>query len=224
MNVKKLAGEKAVEYVRDGMTIGLGTGSTVYWTIRKLGELVKQRELQIRAIPTSQQTSDLANELGIPLETFAQATEVDLTIDGADEFNSSLDLMKGGGGALVREKLVAAASNRLIIVADESKLVEKLGKFPLPVEVVPFAWEVTAKRIEGLNCVPTLRRVNGCPYVSDNGNYILDCSFGYMENPAKLDRTIKLLPGVVDTGLFISMADTVIIGTSNGLKVLSKNN
>lgn len=107
-------------------------------------------------------------------------------------------------------------------MADESKSVEEIGKFPLPIEVVPFAWEVTAKRIEGLNCVSTLRRVNGCPYVSDNGNYILDCSFGYIENPAKLDRTIKLLPGVVDTGLFISMADTVIIGTSNGLKVLSK--
>lgn len=222
MDQKQLAGEKAAEFVHEGMTIGLGTGSTVYWTIQRLGEMVKQG-LQIRAIPTSKRTEQLADDLGIPLVTFADVEELDLTIDGADEISPELNLIKGGGGALLREKLVAAASRRLIIVADPSKRVATLGTFPLPVEVVPFAWEVTARRIAALNCVPKLRNVGGQPYESDNGNFILDCAFRAIKDPPLLERQLKLLPGVVESGLFIGMADTVILGGDEGISLIQRD-
>lgn len=218
---KQRAGEKATEFVRDGMTIGLGTGTTVSWTIRRLGELVREG-LRIRGIPTSRRTEELANDVGIPLVTFADVPALDLTIDGADEVNPSLDLIKGGGGALLREKLVAAASQRLVIVVDSSKRVATLGKFPLPVEVVPFAWEVTARRVAALGCVPALRLADGQPYLTDNGNHILDCAFDAIPDPATLHRALKLLPGVVETGLFVGMADTVVVGTAQGVTVLEK--
>jgi ribose 5-phosphate isomerase A len=221
MNAKKLAGEKAVEFIENGMTIGLGTGSTVYWTIRKLGELVQRGELQVRGIPTSKSTEELATNLGIPLVTFADVKELDLTIDGADEINPALDMIKGGGGALLREKLVAASSRRLVIVADETKLVSALGSFSLPIEVVPFAWETTMQRIASLNCIPALRSVDSKPYITDNGNYILDCAFGSIPDPAGLDQTLKLLTGVVETGLFVGVVDTVIVGCDDGVKLLS---
>src|SRR4029079_13646046 len=172
-SLKKLAGEKATEAIRDGMTIGLGTGSTVYFTSMRVGELVRDG-LRVRAIPTSKQTEKLAIENGIELCTFADVQRLDLTIDGADELTPSLDLIKGGGGALLCEKLVAASSDRLIIVADESKCVETLGAFPLPIEVVPFAWQTTARRIENLNIEPHKRKKGNEPFITDNGNYILD--------------------------------------------------
>jgi ribose 5-phosphate isomerase A len=221
MNPKQLAGEKAAEFVKDGMTVGLGTGTTVYWTIKRLGEMVRQG-LRIRGIPTSQRTEQLATEAGIPLTSFAEVSELDLTIDGADEVNPSLDLIKGGGGALLREKLVAAASRRLIIVADTTKQVATLGKFPLPVEVVPFAWEVTARRVSALGCTPILRAVDGQPYVTDNGNYILDCPFGAIPDPARLHRDLKLLVGVVETGLFVGMADLIVVGSESGVTLVER--
>jgi ribose 5-phosphate isomerase A len=218
---KKLAGERAAEFVRDGMTIGLGSGSTIYWTILRLGERVADG-LKIHAIPTSKKTENLAVENKIPLVTFAYVDQLDLTIDGADEISPSLDLIKGGGGSLLREKLVAAASKRLIIVADESKLVERLGTFPLPIEVVPFAWETTASRIEGLNIEPGLRLENDKAFVTDNGNYILDCKCGPIDRPEELHQKLKALTGVVETGLFVGMADMAVIAGESGVRILNR--
>ncbi|MCA1593886.1 MAG: ribose-5-phosphate isomerase RpiA [Acidobacteria bacterium] len=218
MNAKQLAGEKAVEFVEDGMTLGLGTGSTVYWTVQRLGERVREG-LRVRCIPTSRRTEEQARGLGIPLITFADASQLDLTIDGADEIGPGLALIKGGGGALLREKLVAAASRRLIIVADSSKRVATLGQFPLPVEVVPFAWEVTTGRVAATGCRPTLRQDGDAPYVTDNGNYILDCACGSIKDPASLERDLKLITGVVECGLFVGLADLAII--AGGEKVLT---
>lgn len=222
MNLKQTAGERAAEFVKDGMTVGLGTGSTVYWTIRRLGELVVKEKLKMRAVPTSLQTENLARKCGIPLVTFADVQELDLTIDGADEISPDLDLIKGGGGALLRERLVAAASRRLI-VADESKLVPALGAFPLPVEVVPFAWETTVHRIENLNLKPALRMREGKPFISDNGNYILDCaSGGKIERPFELHRALKLLPGVIEVGLFVGMANLAVVSGAGGIEIIER--
>jgi ribose 5-phosphate isomerase A len=221
MNLKQQAGTRAAEFVRDGMTVGLGTGSTVRWTILRLGALVREG-LKIRAVPTSEETEKLAIEQKIPLVTFAEVRELDLTIDGADEISPQLDLIKGGGGALLREKLVAAASKRLIIVADESKLAPVLGSFPLPVEVVSFGWETTASRVEKLDLKWTLRMSDGKPFLTDNGNYILDCRCGKIENPAELHRAIKILTGVVETGLFIGMTSAAIVAGAGGIKIIEK--
>jgi ribose 5-phosphate isomerase A len=213
---KKQAGEKAVEYVENGMLLGLGTGSTVYWTILKLGEMVK-KGLDIRGIPTSKDTEKLATDLGIPLLGISEVNELDLTIDGADEVNSDLDLIKGGGGALLREKMMASISKRLVIVVDESKYVSVLGKFPLPVEVVPFGWEITSKQLAKLDCNPVLRKKSNAPFITDNGNYILDCHFGTIHETSGLNIKINSIPGVVEHGLFVKMTDTVIIGSENEL-------
>ncbi|HEX8265632.1 MAG TPA: ribose-5-phosphate isomerase RpiA [Pyrinomonadaceae bacterium] len=221
MNLKQAAGERAAEFVHNGMTIGLGTGSTVYWTILRLGFLVGQG-LKIRAVPTSRQTEDLAKEQDIPLVAFDRVEELDLTIDGADEISPSLDLIKGGGGALLREKLVAAASKRLIIVADRTKLVESLGAFLLPVEIVPFAWETTRKRIEKLGFKTNLRMKEGEIFVTDNHNYILDCDYGKIENPAKLHCDLKALTGVIETGFFIGMTDFAVVADEYSVEVVEK--
>ncbi|MDQ0114166.1 ribose-5-phosphate isomerase RpiA [Paenibacillus harenae] len=215
MDGKKLAGEKAAEYVKNGMVVGLGTGSTVYWTIMKLGELVRGG-LQIQGVPTSRRTEELATELGIPLLDLAEVDEIDLTIDGADEADADLNLIKGGGGALLREKLVASASRRLLIVADESKWVPALGKFPLPVEVVPFGWELTRRQIGKLDCDPILRMADEAPYVTDNGNYILDCHFGVIQGAERLSAALNQLPGVVENGLFVKMAERIVLGFTDG--------
>ncbi|HEX8638698.1 MAG TPA: ribose-5-phosphate isomerase RpiA [Pyrinomonadaceae bacterium] len=221
MNLKQLAGTRAADFVKDGMTVGLGTGSTVRWTILRLGALVGEG-LKIRAVPTSEQTEKLAIEQKIPLVTFAEVRELDLTIDGADEISPFLDLIKGGGGALLREKFVAAASKNLIIVADEGKLSSALGSLPLPVEVVPFGWETTARRIENLDLKWTLRMSAGKPFLTDNGNYILDCACGKIENPAGLHHELKLLTGVIETGLFVGMASAAIVAGAGGIKMIEK--
>ncbi|MDQ0058696.1 ribose-5-phosphate isomerase RpiA [Paenibacillus harenae] len=215
MDGKKLAGEKAAEYVKNGMVVGLGTGSTVYWTIMKLGELVRGG-LQIQGVPTSRRTEELATELGIPLLDLAEVDEIDLTIDGADEADADLNLIKGGGGALLREKLVASASRRLIIVADGSKWVPALGKFPLPVEVVPFGWELTRRQLGKLDCDPVLRLTDEAAYVTDNGNYILDCHFGVIQDAEQLSAALNQLPGVVENGLFVKMAERIVLGFTDG--------
>ncbi|MDM5188670.1 ribose 5-phosphate isomerase A [Bacillus sp. DX4.1] len=223
MDLKRLAGEYAANYVKDGMTIGLGTGSTVYWTIQKLGQLMKDG-LSIQAVPTSIRTANLAKQLSIPLISLSKVDKLDLTIDGADEIDTHLQLIKGGGGALLREKLVAASSEKLIIIADESKLVSDLGTFPLPVEIVPFAWEHTVKRVQLLGCKPTLRLQNDEPFITDNGNLILDCVFpSPLTNPVKTHQLLKEITGVIETGLFINMVHNAIIGTKEGVKRLFPN-
>ena len=209
MNEKQLVGEKAVEFIKDGMVVGLGTGSTVYYTIMKLGQLVKEG-LSIQGIPTSIQTEELAKKLGIPLASFKEIEQIDVAIDGADEVDSNLDLIKGGGGALLREKIIAKAAKKFIVVATPSKMVEKLGAFPLPVEVVPFGAEWTAKHLQELRGEPTLRQINGKPYQTDNGNYIFDCVFPNITQIHELDESLNKIPGVIENGLFIGMADLVI--------------
>lgn len=220
---KKIAGENAVQYIKDGMTIGLGSGSTIYWTLKKLGELVGQG-LNVKGIPSSIRTENLAKEFGIPLTSFSEVQQLDLAIDGADEVDQNFNLIKGGGGSLVREKIVCAASKQLVIVVDESKVVQKIGTYPLPIEVVPFGWEVTSERISSLGCIPKLRMHHNEVFISNNGNYILDCKFDFISKPLSLHQELKQLLGVVETGLFIGMTDKVIIGKENGLfQILDKN-
>jgi ribose 5-phosphate isomerase A len=218
---KIAAGEKAAEFIKDGMVIGLGSGSTVYWLLKRLGELVEQG-FNIKGIPSSKRTEGWAKDFNIPLTDFSQIQSLDLAIDGADEIDPEFNLTKGGGGSLLREKLVNAAAKKLIIIADESKMVSQLGRFPLPVEVVPFGWEVTAQRIAKLGATPVLRKRDGTVFISNNGNYILDCDFQSIPNPKELHQQIKLLLGVVETGLFVGMTDTVIIGGEDEVKVIHK--
>lgn len=220
--MKRIAAEKAVEYVEDGMVIGLGTGSTVKYAIKKLGELVADG-LHIQGIPTSLQTKKLAKQENIPLTTLEEHPEVDLTIDGADEVDSNLNLIKGGGGALTREKIIAYYSKREIIVVDETKVVKSLGiDFPLPVEIVKYGWQATKKTLEGFGCIVTLRTIMNEPYITDNGNYILDCEFERISNPEELEREINSIPGVVENGLFIGLVDDVIVGSKRGIITLEK--
>src|SRR5450432_1021348 len=216
MNVKQLAAEKAVSFLENGMTIGLGTGSTAYWAIEKIGEKVAKEKWNIRAIATSIRSEEQARGLGIPILDFNEIKSIDITIDGADEVDGQLQLIKGGGGALLREKIVATNSKQMIVVADESKWVKTLGKFPLPVEVVHFGWERTFDKLQLLGCVPK-RRMNGSePYLTDNGNYIVDCSFGEIINAPALHESINAITGVVDNGLFIGIATKLVLGFNNG--------
>lgn len=204
-----MVGEKAAGFIKDGMVVGLGTGSTVYYTILKLGQLVKEG-LSIQGIPTSTQTAELAKKLNIPLVGFQEIRQIDVVIDGADEVDSNLNLIKGGGGALLREKIIAKAAQKFIVVATPSKLVDQLGAFPLPVEVVPFGIEMTEKQLKELGCEPRLRRLNGKPYRTDNGNHIFDCIFPEISEAKRLEARLNLIPGVVENGLFIDMTDLVI--------------
>ncbi|MCC3358165.1 ribose-5-phosphate isomerase RpiA [Bacillus sp. REN16] len=209
MNEKKEVGEKALDYIKDGMVVGLGTGSTVFYTISKLGELVNNG-LSINGIPTSKQTEKLAKEVGIPLVSFNEVEQIDVAIDGADEVDPDLNLIKGGGGALLREKIIANAANTFIVIADPEKNVAALGSFPLPVEVLPFGFEMTRKKIQELGIVPQLRKAQGTPFRTDNGNYILDCRFPDMTNLKELERELNLIPGVIENGLFLKMTDIYI--------------
>ncbi|UYX55067.1 ribose 5-phosphate isomerase A [Bacillus thuringiensis] len=218
MNLKQLAGEYAANFVKDGMKIGLGTGSTVYWMIQKLGQRVKEG-LSIQAVPTSKETEVLAKQLAIPLISLNEIDILDLTIDGADEINNDLQLIKGGGGALLREKIVATSSEKLIIIADESKIVSHLGTFPLPIEIIPFSWKQTEKKVQSIGCETCLRMKDGGPFITDNGNFIIDCIFtNKILNPNDTNTELKMITGVVETGLFINMTSKVIIGTENGIK------
>ena len=216
--LKELAAEKAVEEVRSGMILGLGTGSTIYYALLKLGQMVKLG-LDIIGIPTSEQTSQIAEEQGIQLSTVMENPVIDLTSDGADEVDPSLNLIKGLGGALVREKIIAHASNRLVIVADESKIVDYLGaKVPLPVEVVQFGWESTQIALNQICQRSVLRQVNDQTFLSDNSNFILDCYFDQISDPKQIEIRINGIPGVVDNGLFVGRVDRVIFGTADGIQ------
>lgn len=220
--LKKLAGEKATEYIKSGMVLGLGTGSTVEYTIRKIGELVKDG-LKITGIPTSSHTKKLAKECNIPTSDLEEHPSVDLTIDGADEVDQDFNLIKGGGGALTREKIVAYHSKKEIIVIDESKIVKRMGSLvPLPVEVVKFGWLPVKKNIEELGCTVELRKITDEPYITDNSNYILDCEFEKIEDPEKLEKDINNIPGVVENGLFIDLANIIIVGCGQGVRILEK--
>lgn len=220
---KKRAAEHAIGMVSDGQVIGLGTGSTAKFAIEGLGRRIREG-LSIRGVPTSIGTEVLAREAGIPLVELNEAPVVDITIDGADEVDPDFNMIKGGGGALTREKLVALASRRRIILVDKSKLVASLGQArSLPVEVLPFAWALSARRLSQLGCTASLRDQAGLPFVTDNGNYILDCNFGAMADPATLESRIKLLPGVIESGLFIGIADTLVIGFDDHVEVKKRS-
>jgi ribose 5-phosphate isomerase A len=212
---KQTAARAAAEMVEPGSIVGLGSGSTATWAIRLLGERVRNG-LKIVGIPTSRKTKQLAEQLGIPLATLDQHPQIDIDIDGADEIDPQLNLIKGGGGALLREKIIASASRRFIVVGDSSKQVAHLGKFPLPVEVIPFAESLISKRIAALGAAVSLRGA-GKPYVTDEGHHILDCTFGEIADPAVLAAELKAIPGVVEHGLFIGMAEMALIGKDGGV-------
>jgi ribose 5-phosphate isomerase A len=218
---KEVAGRAAAKLVPDGDIVGLGTGSTAYFAVVALGERVKAG-LKITGIPTSVHTADLARAVGIPLTTLDEHPEIDITIDGADEVDPKLNLIKGGGGALTREKVIATASKKMVVVVDSGKVVATLGKFPLPVEIIAFARTVIEKKIVSLGATPKLRtRPDGSPFITDNGNQILDCSFGRIEDPAALARELSDTPGIVEHGLFIGIAKLALIGKGTSVEQLS---
>lgn len=226
---KKRAALKALDFVENGMTLGLGTGSTAEHFVHALAERVKD-DLSLTCVSTSLRTADLAESLGIGICDIDDVSHIDLTVDGADEVDSDLQLIKGGGGALLREKIVAAASDRMVVIVDEGKVVDPLGAFPLPVEVVPFGMKVTAGKLartfEMYGCPSVdvqLRQLdNGEAFVTDGGHFILDCSCSEISQPKPLAEALSRLPGVVDHGLFIDIASVVIIGRDNEIDILEK--
>jgi ribose 5-phosphate isomerase A len=222
--LKQASALRAIEYVKDGMVVGLGTGSTAYFVVEGLGARVAQG-LKIIGIPTSERTATQARSLNIPLATFAEYSRIDLTIDGADEVErGTLNLIKGLGGALLREKIVATAGDRLIIVVDEEKLVDKLGDHtPVPVEVTQFGWQATAAKLQKLGADPVLRHASeDHPFITDGGNYILDSKFGKIADAAKLEQQIGMTVGVVESGLFIGRSTAVIVAANGGVEVLTR--
>jgi ribose 5-phosphate isomerase A len=219
---KRLAAAKSLDFVRDGMCLGLGSGSTAAMMLEMLGQRARDG-LRVTGVPTSEASRRLAERAGIPVVGFDCVSELDLTIDGADEADAELSLIKGGGGALLREKIVASLSRRVVIVVDSSKQVDRLGAFPLPVEVVRFAWQPIAERLEHLAGAPKLRRsADGSPYVTDEGNYILDCAFGTIEDAPSLARELDAMPGVMEHGLFVGIADVLVVGQDNDAVVLER--
>jgi ribose 5-phosphate isomerase A len=221
---KAAAADMAAAQLESGMVVGLGSGSTARLMVTAVGRRVKEG-LRIVGIPTSEQTADLARALGIPMATLAEHPQIDVAIDGADEVElGTLNLIKGGGGNQLREKIVATASSRLIIVVDESKLVHRLGsRAKVPVEVAQFGWQATARNLSKLKGNPTLRVVaGGEPFVTDGGNYILDCAFGPIESATALQRELDSVVGVIEHGLFIGLASQVLVGTIDGVKHLER--
>ncbi|MEW6743968.1 MAG: ribose-5-phosphate isomerase RpiA [Planctomycetota bacterium] len=215
---KKAAGRRAAEFVADGMSVGLGTGTTVFFTLERLGERVRDEGLRIRGVPTSVDTEKKARSFGIPLVPLDEVEWLDVTIDGADEIDFDFNMIKGGGGALLREKVVAAATRREIIAVAREKVVSRLGTFPLPVEVVPFARGAVSRALRKLGAEVKLRRTpDGSAYRTDNGNEILDCVFALgIADPPALERTLALIPGLVESGLFIGLAHVLVIGNDAG--------
>jgi len=214
-----------VKHLKDGFTLGLGSGSTAAYAIREIGRKIQQEDLRILGIPTSYQALLLAVDCGIPITTLNEHPELDLTIDGADQIDKALNLIKGMGGALTREKIVASASKQLIIVADETKMVEKLGtNHPVPVETLPFALPTVVSKVREMGGRPVLREGKGKvgPVVTDNGNFIVDVDFGLINVPKELNSRLKLIPGVVETGLFIEMANIVYVGKPTSVEKLEK--
>jgi ribose 5-phosphate isomerase A len=225
--LKLRAAERALDYVKSGMRLGLGTGSTAAKFVDLIGARVAEG-LDVICVPTSEATRVQAEGLGIPLATLEEQPELDLTVDGADEVDESLQLIKGGGGAHLREKIVAAASTRMVVIADDSKRVSKLGNFPLPVEIVPFGWRTTMSkvsdtvRLNGCKGPVTVRGSESDPFVTDNGNYILDCAFGEIDDPEQVATQLSLLPGVVEHGLFIGLTHAAVIASADGVEIIGE--
>ena len=212
--LKLQAAQRALQLVESGMTLGLGSGSTATLWIKLLGEQVRDHGLKIRAIASSEDSERLGRSYGIPFVTFEECRSIDLTVDGADEIAPTLALIKGGGGKLLREKIVASASKRFVVVADESKQVERLGRFPLPVEVIPMAAPLVNDSLRELGFTPNVRvNRHGKPYITDEGNFILDCSGLLIENPDAMAAKIDSIVGVVEHGLFLHMADFAVIAS-----------
>ena len=229
MSVEKkiLAAQKAFEYVEDGMKLGLGTGSTADEFTKILSDNVKNG-LDVICVPTSENTKDLAESLNIPLASLENLNFLDLTVDGADEVDDDLSLLKGGGGALLREKIIAFNSKKMIVIADDTKKVSKLGEFRLPIELIKFEHKTTINRVLekleniGYSGTAELRVINGNPFKTDSENLIYDLSIGLIEEPAIIDNLLNSIPGVVENGLFVDMANIVIIGEQNGVKIIEK--
>jgi ribose 5-phosphate isomerase A len=222
---KKKASIEAAKHVKDGFTIGLGSGSTVAYAIQEIGKRIQQRGLRILGVPTSHQTMMLAVQWGIPTTTLNEHPQLDLAIDGTDQFDRQLNLIKGLGGALTREKIVASATSQFVVVADQTKLAEKLGTdCAVPVEVLPFAFPTAASKMQAMGGKPILRKAKSKvgPVVTDNGNFIVDVSFGEISAPKKLDSKLQAIPGVIETGLFIEMADIVYVGTQTTVERLER--
>ena len=218
---KQLAARGSLKYIQQGMTVGLGSGSTAAHFVRLLGEKVRNG-FKIEGIPTSIRTSVLAREHGIPLTDFSQKSRVDVTVDGADEVDTALNLIKGGGGALLREKIVATATDFLIIVADSRKPVDALGAFPLPVEVIPFGWELVAEQINDLGAAVKLRMTaTSHPFLTTHKNHILDCRFEEIPDPERLSESLRGITGVVEHGLFVGLTKLVVIGRGDGTEILT---
>ena len=220
---KYVSARRALDYVQDGMRVGLGTGSTAAWMVRSLGEMIRQDGLRVTGVPTSTRTAELARQCGVPIATLEDVNWLDLTIDGADEFDPDLALIKGGGGALLQEKIVATASDMMVVITDKSKQVDHLGAFPLPVEVIPFGWQTTKALIEesliGMDVAGrsvTLRLNRDASYRTDEGNLILDLHLRRIGNPRQLALVLNQIPGVVENGLFLDICDVVIMGDADG--------
>lgn len=220
---KKASAKRALRYVEDGMRVGLGTGSTAAWLVKLLGERQREGGFEITCVPTSSRTADLARECGLKITTLDEAGWLDLTIDGADEFDPELNLIKGGGGALLQEKIVATASDKMIVITDPSKEVPQLGAFPLPVEIIKFGWETTKAIVEDLlesadvaGRQATLRLNRDEPFITDEGHYIIDLHLRRIGEPAKLSALLNRIPGVVENGIFVNIADAIVIGLEDG--------
>lgn len=220
---KFVAAKRAASYVHSGMKVGLGTGSTAAWLVRCLGEMVRDEGLRIQGVPTSTRTAQLARDVGIEVISLDEAKWLDLTIDGADEYDADLNLIKGGGGALLQEKIVATASDQMMVIADISKQVGMLGAFPLPIEIIPFGWQTTKTLVEEtlisldvLGTSSTLRMNGDTPFVTDEGNHILDLHLNRVGNARQLSLVLNQIPGVVENGLFIDICDVVVIGSADG--------
>ena len=222
MNEKQLAAEKSTEFIKNGMTIGLGTGSTVFFLVNKLAELVKNG-LDVQCVSTSNQTTELAKSLGIKIINLNEVDKIDLTIDGADEVDRNLNGIKGGGGALLFEKIVAAASEKVIWIVDSSKFVKELGRFPLPVEVVSFGLNHLLKNLDELGYNPRIRKSGNENFITDSGNLIVDLHLNKIEDSVKLEHEIKLISGVVEVGLFNNIADMVIVGKENSTEIFRRD-
>ncbi|EOH91496.1 ribose-5-phosphate isomerase RpiA [Enterococcus villorum] len=221
MNLKKAAGIEAAKYVKDGMIVGLGTGSTAYYMVGEIGRRMREEGLTITGVTTSMQTKEQAEKLGIPLKSIDEVSEVDLTIDGADEISKDFQGIKGGGAALLFEKIVATYSKQTIWIVDESKLVNQLGKFPLPVEVIPYGSQQLMRIFQEKNYHPVLRKTNtGETLRTDSGHYIIDLHLEVIDDPESLATYLDQLVGVVEHGLFLNMVSTIIVGSAQGVSII----
>ncbi len=223
MNLKKMVGYEAAELVRDGDVVGLGTGSTTHYFIERLAKKIKEEEMEVLGIPTSYQSFFLAQNSGINLTTLNEH-RIDLAVDGADEVDTKLNLIKGGGAAHTMEKIVDSAAEKFIVIVDDSKLVDVLGRFPVPVEVIPEAFRVVKEQLENMGGKTLLRmaeRKDG-PVITDNGNFVIDTQFQKINDPGELEISLNIIPGVVENGIFTGIVDEVLVGTEDGLNILKK--